>query len=264
MIPDSAIVSRVEAPTADERRIIDAALACMETSNWKIGQYAFEWVTLTGKSDAEFGERIELSKQSVQSRRSVYERFGDSTELNELRSELTWSHFRAAVSWPDAIECLRWAFEADANVREMTAWRRAKNGQFFADEPIEKDPSASEQESESEPDPDTEDEESAPFEDADSDGAELPDMATASGHDSDSDSEYTPFSGKPRSKTRAASDDSVQLPDLTDVRTDNLIVEMLRRIELKRLIDLLETAYTDREALLSCLTAAIDRIRSKA
>lgn len=41
---------------------------------------------------------------------------------------VTAEHIEAAKDWPEAIECLRWACEAGATVKEMAAWRRAAFG----------------------------------------------------------------------------------------------------------------------------------------
>lgn len=53
-------------------------------------------------------------------------------QLNLLRSDLvgdfTIEHLRAAEGWEDRLECLIWAIEARATVKEMVLWHRAKNG----------------------------------------------------------------------------------------------------------------------------------------
>lgn len=42
---------------------------------------------------------------------------------------LTPEHFDAAAELPDGFEAIKWAWEAEATVREMQAWSRAANGQ---------------------------------------------------------------------------------------------------------------------------------------
>lgn len=41
---------------------------------------------------------------------------------------LTLEHFDAAAELPDSFEAIKWAWEAEATVREMQAWSRALHG----------------------------------------------------------------------------------------------------------------------------------------
>lgn len=42
---------------------------------------------------------------------------------------ITAAHLDAAKEWDDWHECLIWAWETEATVREMEAWRRAFKGE---------------------------------------------------------------------------------------------------------------------------------------
>lgn len=54
------------------------------------------------------------------------------SQLNLLRADLVGDlsieHIRAAAGWDDWQECLIWAIEARATVKEMVLWHMAKNG----------------------------------------------------------------------------------------------------------------------------------------
>jgi hypothetical protein len=55
------------------------------------------------------------------------------SQLNLLRADLVGDfsieHIRAAAGWEDWQECLVWAIEARATVKEMVLWHNAKNGE---------------------------------------------------------------------------------------------------------------------------------------
>lgn len=126
-----AEVIHVQKSTAAiEQQLVQEAREVMESCNWRLGRCASEWVAKTGKTDAEFGFEIGFSKKQIQQRRAIWEKFS-RTELDVYRTNLTWSHFRAALSWEidDAIECFQWASEAEATVQEMIAWRYAQRGE---------------------------------------------------------------------------------------------------------------------------------------
>lgn len=46
----------------------------------------------------------------------------------DLVNEFTVEHLKAAESWNDRFECLKWAVESRATVNEMICWHRAQNG----------------------------------------------------------------------------------------------------------------------------------------
>lgn len=84
-----------------------------------------------GESDERIGDRHGWSRQYVNSMRTVWEMFaaGDRVNPGVDRESLTFKHFRTAMAWPDAPECLAWAVENEASSTEMTAWRRAQHGE---------------------------------------------------------------------------------------------------------------------------------------
>lgn len=129
---DTVYVERSQSKDAVAMRIVQDCRKSLETSNWKLGELASEWVQVTGQTDAQLGERIGFSRKQVQQRRSVWERWGHVKFDGGQRAwelGLEWTHFRAAVGWDDADECLQWALDAGATVAEMIAWRRAQLGE---------------------------------------------------------------------------------------------------------------------------------------
>jgi len=99
----------------------------LSSCNWTVGECASKWVQayVPGRTDADFGERIEKDRQWVSYRKLVWEKFHSCP----LRDKLSWTHFREALNWEDASECLDWANEMGATVAEMKAWRRANRGE---------------------------------------------------------------------------------------------------------------------------------------
>ena len=52
-----------------------------------------------------------------------------------LVGEFSVEHLIAAEGWNDRFDCLKWAVESQATVKEMIVWHRAQNGlDLFADE----------------------------------------------------------------------------------------------------------------------------------
>ena len=47
---------------------------------------------------------------------------------SDMVGEFTVEHLEAAEGWNDRLDCLRWAVEARATVKEMIMWHRAQNG----------------------------------------------------------------------------------------------------------------------------------------
>lgn len=107
------------------QRFIAEAQQILGPTRWEIGRIASEIKEVCGKTDAEIGEAIGLSKMQVYQRRSVWDRFGGVN----INYRLSWSHFCAALSWDDAEKALAWANDCEATVAEMTAWRRVQNGE---------------------------------------------------------------------------------------------------------------------------------------
>lgn len=122
--------------TADdtEHNLLNRAKQLAHQNSWEIGELAAEWHQryAKGRTDAFFGDAIGLTEDQVYQRRRVWELFG------KRRAEFThcrWSHFREAISWDDALECLEWAESSEATTREMSAWRKAKRGEPLFDVP---------------------------------------------------------------------------------------------------------------------------------
>lgn len=107
------------------RRFVEEAHAILGPTRWEIGRIASEIKEVCGKSDAEIGDAIGLSKDQVRQRRNVWDRFSAAYPSTRL----DWTHFREALSWDDADDALAWAEENQANVAEMRAWHRVQNGE---------------------------------------------------------------------------------------------------------------------------------------
>lgn len=110
-----------------EQQLIDRAAAALSRSSWEIGECAALWTAryAYGRTDEDFGQRIGLDGQQIRQRRAVWETFAD---VRDSYPCIKWSHFRAALAWDDAAECLAWANENEATVAEMNAWRRMQHG----------------------------------------------------------------------------------------------------------------------------------------
>lgn len=138
-----ASVEQVFVQTADdtEYQLIRTAQEAANSGNWIVGECACRWLHTyaKGRTDAEFGELIGLSKDQVFQRRRVWEEFGNS---HHCFVNVTWTHFREALQWDDAEECLQWANEQEATVKEMTLWRKAQRGELLPVQPKESDDSS--------------------------------------------------------------------------------------------------------------------------
>jgi len=125
-------VAIVQTASAEERALIECAGNAVKSSAWIVGRCAAQWCQqhARGRTDADFAKLIgdELTGKQIQQRRLVWDRFGETWNTGSKVGGLRFSHFRTAVGWTDAEECLAWADEFGANVAEMTAWRRAKHG----------------------------------------------------------------------------------------------------------------------------------------
>jgi len=127
----TALVEPVFVQAADdtEYQLIRTAQEAANSGNWIVGECASRWLAAyaKGRTDEQFGELIGLSRTQVQQRRQVWEAFGST----EYRYEnLSWSHFRDALQWDDAEECLLWADQQAATCKEMALWRKAKRGEL--------------------------------------------------------------------------------------------------------------------------------------
>jgi hypothetical protein len=111
-----------------EESLIARAREAISQCRWVVGECAARWTEryARGRTDADFAALIGLTADQVYQRRRVWEVF--SSVRGEFE-KLSWSHFYAAVTWPDAGECLQWAVETQSTVAEMRAWRRARLGE---------------------------------------------------------------------------------------------------------------------------------------
>ena len=128
-----AIVEKVE---ETEQQLIDMAAAAVNASNWTIGEAASKWTEryASGRTDADFAEMIGSSQQIVNYARRIHDRFYN----HGCKLKFAWRHWRAMLAWEDASDCLDWAVDMGASFDEMTAWRRARNGEDLTqpEEPV--------------------------------------------------------------------------------------------------------------------------------
>ncbi len=112
-----------------EQELVATAQQALSSCNWTVGECAAKWCQryAYGRTDADFGAFVNLSGDQIYERRRVWERFGVSGMYRNFE-KLRWSHFRVAMAWPDADDCLQWSDENGATVAEMKAWRRMLNG----------------------------------------------------------------------------------------------------------------------------------------
>lgn len=118
--PQAAEVIQID---ESEAQLIERAKTSLSQSAWTVGECAATWTRLhaRGRSDEVFGNLIGVSQQDVNKRRRVWERFGQSYAL---RRNLSWTHFREALAWPDADEILGVADEQRMSVAAMLAYRQ--------------------------------------------------------------------------------------------------------------------------------------------
>lgn len=111
-----------------EGALIAAARKSISDTSWMVGLCAHEWIRsfAKGRGHVQFAEMTGLSVDQIRQRRLVWEEFGD---VKDKYPHLQWSHFYAALHWPDASVNLAWANDVKAGVAEMRAWRRAQNGE---------------------------------------------------------------------------------------------------------------------------------------
>ncbi len=124
-IPRSA---EVRQDVESEAALIQRAKKSLSASSWEVGECASLWTErwAKGRTDADFGEAVGLSADQVYQRRRVWDRWGGETDLSR---NLSWTHFREALAWDNASDCLKWAYDNQATVSEMKAWRTAQSGE---------------------------------------------------------------------------------------------------------------------------------------
>ncbi len=122
---DTAVETQV-LPT--EEQLVATAQEAVYQSNWIVGECAAQWTQryARGRTDADFAVLVGLSADQVYQRRRVWEAF---SERRDEFPHLKWSHYYAALTWDDAVDCLSWAQETLSTVAEMRAWRRARRGE---------------------------------------------------------------------------------------------------------------------------------------
>lgn len=126
--PDkTGIVAAVNVSEMTEEALVARARNAVSVESWVVGECASQWTKrfARGRTDADFGILLGLSREQVCARRLVYEKFDN----HPTRIHLSWTHFYVALGWEDADEALNWAAEADATTAEMRAWRRAQRGE---------------------------------------------------------------------------------------------------------------------------------------
>jgi hypothetical protein len=106
----------------------------VSTTNWEKGCIISEWRQALVESDAPFASSTDeawskqvggVTPQHVGRLRRVFERFGDS---RSQYAGLYWSHFYAALDWPDAEMWLQGAVESDWSVSQMRDQRWEAHG----------------------------------------------------------------------------------------------------------------------------------------
>lgn len=111
-----------------ESEIVIKAQNLMSDWQWEMGELITAWLVRYAR-----GRPIEdFAILSGANTTQVRECWAVCREFHDVRGEyphLRWSHFKAAVGWDDARECLSWANETKSTVAEMRAWRRAQRGE---------------------------------------------------------------------------------------------------------------------------------------
>ncbi len=126
-----------------EGKLVAFAREVTSNLSWEQGAAASAWTTrwARGRTDADFGNLIGLTGDQVFQRRRVWDVFGG---CKDIYTNISWTHFLVALTWPDATECLKWADEQDATVAEMKAWRRMQHGEDLTTEAVDDEPRVSE------------------------------------------------------------------------------------------------------------------------
>jgi hypothetical protein len=106
----------------------------VSTTNWEKGRIICQWRQALLESEAPFVSYTDeawskqvggVTPQHVGRLRRVYERFGES---HEQYAGLFWSHFYAALDWPDAEMWLQGAVESDWSIGQMRDQRWEAHG----------------------------------------------------------------------------------------------------------------------------------------
>ncbi len=121
-----------------EEQLVSRAQEAVSQCRWVVGECAAQWTEryARGRTDGDFAVLIGLSGDQVYQRRRVWETFAG---VRDDFPSLKWSHFYSALSWDDAVDCLRWAEETRSTVAEMRAWRRAQRGEDLSVEALDEE-----------------------------------------------------------------------------------------------------------------------------
>ena len=145
MKPISApVAAEVRQEVESEAAMIRKAKQVLSNSSWQLGEIASQWTAAyaRGRTDYDFGAAVGgMTGDQVNQRRRVWDRWGSSDIYRKFGAVLSWSHFYAALNWDDAESVLQWAYDNQATVAEMKAWRRAEHGDdIVAVDPATGDP----------------------------------------------------------------------------------------------------------------------------
>jgi hypothetical protein len=122
----------------------------ISTTNWEKGRIISQWRAALLEADAPAASYTDdvwsqqvgnVTPQHVGRLRRVYERFG---EVHEQYAGLYWSHFQAALDWPDAEMYLQGAVDSDWSVAQMRNQRWEALGGEPESKPFDADVAASE------------------------------------------------------------------------------------------------------------------------
>lgn len=117
----------------------------ISTTNWEKGRIILEWrkaLEQAGVAAADFSDDAwsrqvgGVSPQHVGRLRRVYERFG---QVHDQYAGLYWSHFQAAIDWPDAEMYLEGAVQSGWSVSQMRQQRCEATGGADESAPFEED-----------------------------------------------------------------------------------------------------------------------------
>lgn len=264
MEPNVFVVSKAEA--VSEEALISMARNAIYQEAWVVGECASVWTQkyARGRTDADFAEIIGLSREQVNQRRNVYEKF----HSHGCRDRLTWSHYLVALSWDDSHEVLDWAADAEATVAEMRAWRRAQRGEDLTTTPDAKPPGDSADTSASKEPPATKEKASkdAKSEEKPTTSESMDMVSRDSGVET-----YVPFrqetgsakkerkkkADKPAANVVPESDDADRFTEAVDNAMKKFTTEKQQRV-VKRLLSRVSTRLESLESLLPDVSGADD------
>jgi hypothetical protein len=117
----------------------------VSTTNWEKGRIISEWRSALRETDAPAESYTDdawsrqvgnLTPQHVGRLRRVYERFG---QVYQQYPGIFWSHFQAAIDWPDAEMYLEGAVQNGWSVSELRNQRWEVSGRSPEEKPLDAD-----------------------------------------------------------------------------------------------------------------------------